>query len=968
MKKLDLIIFYLFIFCIPLSAQSITFNRALPPFEEGFNYGVSSLPAIDGGYIVCGIKQLSYSTNLNLIIYKIDANGFLKWYSIIQSDSSILTPVNPVIETSSRSIIVVGTKGNGGKKSMFTTKLNSRGSLVWEKTFPSQVDIYGSSVLETEDNKYLLLGGSKENLQLIKTDTLGNVLWVKDFDIPFTIGTQILNLAKWGDGYAIGDNKEIIKVNSSGTEEFRKSISARTIHSLNNGSILAAEGKGFYLIDRNGNIVSTKSFDNFIYAISAVPALNDNSFLLLFKSSDLLKTDTHGNIIWYKVLRGSFTSLTSTPDNGILLTGLNEYWNLGNFIEELKTDSSGDYNSINLYSLADKDTLSMLDCCTLKWRSKGVHSVDINYSTDGGNLWQNIVSNFPSDSGNYYWNDPFYNWFVPDIPTSNLIVRVSSSTNHLVYDQNCIPISVTFSSPFPDYDTFTANEIKMWIGNNGLSSYDPNTQGQGLFWPGGENATKGAVFEDGLVWAGKVNGEIRAGGSTYNHGLTAGRILPDGMPSSRTNINSKIFKIKKDWKSLPVSSDKFKFKFDYENWPSEIGAPWFDINKDGIYTEGIDEPMYIGDETMWFVSNDLDTSACHHLYGTDPLGLEIQTTIFGYNSDNLENAVFKKYVLINKGQNTIDSMYLAYWTDDDLGDANDDFIGCDSSLRIGFTYNAVNNDAIYGIPPPAVGHLIVQSPIVVSSENDSARFDNSWRKGYRNLPATAFILYLSASSIYMDAPFDNSDGAKYIYNNMKGFLWNGSPLINPKTNHATKFMLNGDPVSNTGWYEGTGWPGGPGPGDRRFLISSGPFTLAPGDTQEVVFAVLLAKGNDNLNSVTKLKQSASYFQNFYNSNLIDTLNSSPYYVAPEGYRLFQNYPNPFNAVTNLEYELPKTSDVEIKIYDILGRLVKTIVNEKAQVRYIYKVLFDAKNLASGIYFYRIRAGNFVETKKMILLK
>lgn len=88
---------------------------------------------------------------------------------------------------------------------------------------------------------------------------------------------------------------------------------------------------------------------------------------------------------------------------------------------------------------------------------------------------------------------------------------------------------------------------------------------------------------------------------------------------------------------------------------------------------------------------------------------------------------------------------------------------------------------------------------------------------------------------------------------------------------------------------------------------------------------------------------------------------------PEDYNLFQNYPNPFNPSTTIRYSLTKPDLVRIKIYDILGREVKTLVNEIKQVG-TYEVQFNAAGLASGIYFYRIESGSFIQTKKMILLK
>lgn len=85
------------------------------------------------------------------------------------------------------------------------------------------------------------------------------------------------------------------------------------------------------------------------------------------------------------------------------------------------------------------------------------------------------------------------------------------------------------------------------------------------------------------------------------------------------------------------------------------------------------------------------------------------------------------------------------------------------------------------------------------------------------------------------------------------------------------------------------------------------------------------------------------------------------------YDLSQNYPNPFNPSTIIKYQLPKAGNVTLRIYDILGRGVKTLV-DSFQQNGSYKVTFDASNLASGIYFYQIHSGNFVSTKKMILMK
>jgi subtilisin-like proprotein convertase family protein len=90
-------------------------------------------------------------------------------------------------------------------------------------------------------------------------------------------------------------------------------------------------------------------------------------------------------------------------------------------------------------------------------------------------------------------------------------------------------------------------------------------------------------------------------------------------------------------------------------------------------------------------------------------------------------------------------------------------------------------------------------------------------------------------------------------------------------------------------------------------------------------------------------------------------------ITPGTFKLYQNYPNPFNPVTNIRFDLPKASNVKLVVYDILGREVRTLLND-FQNPGSYEINFDAANFASGTYFYRIEAGDFVEIKKMVLVK
>jgi hypothetical protein len=105
----------------------------------------------------------------------------------------------------------------------------------------------------------------------------------------------------------------------------------------------------------------------------------------------------------------------------------------------------------------------------------------------------------------------------------------------------------------------------------------------------------------------------------------------------------------------------------------------------------------------------------------------------------------------------------------------------------------------------------------------------------------------------------------------------------------------------------------------------------------------------------------------YFSSLQTGINYPNSDASPDNYFLEQNFPNPFNPTTKISFSIPKLSSVTLKVYDVLGNEIETLVNEEKPVG-TYELTWNAANLPSGVYFYQIRADNFIQTKKMILLK
>jgi serine protease len=153
-----------------------------------------------------------------------------------------------------------------------------------------------------------------------------------------------------------------------------------------------------------------------------------------------------------------------------------------------------------------------------------------------------------------------------------------------------------------------------------------------------------------------------------------------------------------------------------------------------------------------------------------------------------------------------------------------------------------------------------------------------------------------------------------------------------------------------------------GPTDIHQVISAGPYALGAGATRVVAFALVAGDS-----SLANIQQSADAAKRRWQTIATTVGIGDNTAATPTTYQLAQNYPNPFNPTTTLQFQVPQKSFVSLKVFDLLGRELATLVNEERQAG-IYRVTWNASKLPSGVYFYRLRAGNFVETKKMVFAK
>ncbi|NIV95767.1 T9SS type A sorting domain-containing protein [candidate division KSB1 bacterium] len=571
------------------------------------------------------------------------------------------------------------------------------------------------------------------------------------------------------------------------------------------------------------------------------------------------------------------------------------------------------------------------------------------------------------------------------------------------------------------------NNISMWIRADGLSGAHPKRdtvetkldrqnveRSSGIFFPRG---TAGVINHDGIVWGGEVrDGQSpirRVGGSTFRSGMLPGSIISKGEAEDPNEPDVRIWRIRPDWQTADLTRDAAEFfdlpedsvtreqieavrsqyEKDWNEWPWQKGAPFYDDNENGMMDPGEEPGLANADQVVWFVANDLAETATFGLYGSPPIGIEFQGTLWAYKerefqgSKILGNTIFKRYRLIYKGTNTtpqsarIDSMFMTHWANPDIGEPDNDFAGCDTTLDLAYTYNGTIQDQEFenfDLAPPAVGYTLLQGPLV-SANHEEGQFDFQSRQGVRNLDMTSFsVFYLeSVTPAYFRSmpPFEQYESTEiwYLFMNGSYFLKEAvfcDPIPCPDTIQV-HYPFTGDPVTGSGDLERIIRP----PGERMIGLNTGPFTIALGDTQEVIIALVGGLGADNLFSVQVMKHHAKWARQLAEVNFELPPESEPEPEEPplpNRFRLSQNFPNPFNPGTEIRFELPVERHVNLTIYNVLGQNIKTLVDE-VKAAGSHSVTWDGTDdngqpVPSGVYFYRFDAGIVSGTKKMILMR
>ena len=386
-----------------------------------------------------------------------------------------------------------------------------------------------------------------------------------------------------------------------------------------------------------------------------------------------------------------------------------------------------------------------------------------------------------------------------------------------------LPASVIDRAQYID-----VNRVNMLVSNIGSFAFDGTNAA--LEYPKGSGKT--AVFAGGLWLGGQINGVTKVAITAYSNEWFPGPIGPGGVPANPTDPIHRVYNLQR------VYADAGQRDADlaaYTAGAVPYGADPVTVQPDGSLN-------ILGDQQTWAVYNEADSvlkaTSEEDAGHTGPLGIEVQQTIFAFNRQGaLGQTIFMRFRMINKGGNQIDSMFVSVWSDPDLGEFTDDLVGCDVSRSLGYVYNATNDDAIYGTAPPAVGYDFFKGPT-----------------GYQGQE-----LGLTSFNKYSNEAGGDPDQFVQVYNFMRGLNRDGTPVINPVTNQVTTFVVDGDPVSASGWLDAS-------PADRRLMLSSGPFQMAPNDVQEVVVALVIGDCGERLKSINSLRFFDSIAQSAFDQN------------------------------------------------------------------------------------------------------
>lgn len=535
------------------------------------------------------------------------------------------------------------------------------------------------------------------------------------------------------------------------------------------------------------------------------------------------------------------------------------------------------------------------------------------------------------------------------------------------------------------YDSLDINNVKTAAQSNGSLSWTPPYNFAEFNAPA-DSATS-TIFA-GAFWVGGLDagGGLHVAAQTYRQSgadFFQGPIQDSQHYTMQSNVIwNRVWKINKSsvdsliqWQANPSAYPGYVVPVEIQTWPGNGDvlkgqaaqlAPFADANGDGVYDPNNgDYPCIKGDQCLYFIFN--DDRDVHTETGGVKLGIEVHGMMYAYAvpGSPLDSAVFLNYRIFNRSSTTYFDTYFGEWTDFDIGDFQDDFIGSDVQRSLYFGYNGDSTDWAYGAHPPAQGVVFLDGPLADSNDGVDNDRDGIVDEPGETCTISQFVSYDNNFSVT-----GNPITAMDHYNYLQAYWKDSSPVTNgnngyggttiypmmfPGSSDPTGLLSNGVPQAP--WTE---YIAGNIPNDRRGVGSSGPFTLEAGSSECITFAYVFARGTgDHLSGVNAmLIATDSARAKFINDNPC-TCGSSVTGVEDAEPATIGIYPNPATSSINIVCGSNATGST-IEIMDATGKLIHT-----STVLSGNSAVVDISGFANGIYFVRVNKGSVVLTGKFI---
>lgn len=575
-------------------------------------------------------------------------------------------------------------------------------------------------------------------------------------------------------------------------------------------------------------------------------------------------------------------------------------------------------------------------------------------------------------------------FFVNDIPPS------TSNLGLYSFDANSYTGKTLVPYP-PSMKFLDINEVNTMILNRGDMHWDLANAKYEVPKCSGINS----VFAS-AIWMGgyDTGGQLHVAGQTYHQ--TGNDFWPGPLDTINAECDTATSNAyDKIWKIDRYKIEEFKYYFalglvqsgnyipdnDILTWPAHgSGAypknlsPFTDVDGDGFYdpiNDG-DYPIIRGDQELYAIFNDNTVPpGIHGETGGLPFGVEIHLSAYAFTcpaiTDSMEALNYTTlyhYDIYNRSATQYDSVYFGYWQDIDLGCYTDDYVGCHPAGNYGYAYNGDSIDEVacpgYGPNPPMISTVVLNGPL--AEPNDSIDNNNDGtidEIGEKNLLGH-FHYYNSDAT-----PQGNPQSPLGYYYFLSGRWQDGTPVTYGGPGYGgttpTRFMFPDFPYTS-GWNEITA---GNVPADRRFLMSSGPFTILPGAKTELDFAIVWSRD-------TSLAYGT---QAYFDKNLKDNQKIQQWFVADsfpsclllnvaveEANQTLKNeltlYPNPATDILFVSYK-PQTKNFKIEIMDVMGRTL-SINHQPSTITPI-----DVSKLPQGLYLVKVMDGDLVFSKRFV---